>query len=458
LTNRAEGVVLNMFSAKRLLLAGATALAVVGIPITAAVVTGVGTGVASSSPPPPPDVIQYVQSTTATTATKATTTETSRTYSYSYVYTPGNGSGAATQTLTPSGRCGTPTVSGTSSGGTVSSASPAGAGFLSLGGKLYPANDYSGTPVAATVGASRAHTGVCAIGGPQTIDNRTSTYSTRVGAEALDFGVGSSSTIGSNRLFSSAQVTLEREGGYGGTSGDDDDFRTGTGTPAPVSVRMIESYAGSLVASQTCTFTGADETDIVGDTNLNSTCTGTAATVPFDTLEVQDLTVNSAVSVVGTSTFTLANQVCGGGSVTATGSVAATLSVPSTATGCESYSTFSSLTDPTTGQTSLIFNAHSSTPQTSFTVNVPWNPQPACQPGQPTSDTTVNPLPTCAPTLVSLDGVTYSDQTYCSHPTTANPLCTQNKVYNYIQDPTTNAEETQISETWVGFQDWSMRH
>lgn len=418
------------FSAKRLLLSGVMALGVIGVPVTAAVVTGTGSGVASSSTPPPPDVIQYVQAVAGKTS------------SYAFAFTPGNGSAPTTQTLTPSGKCGTPT--------------PSGAGFLNLAGKLYPATDYSGTPAAAVVGASRAHTGVCAIGGAQTIDNRTSSYSSKVGAEALDFGAGGSPTIGTSRLFSRAQITIEREGGYG--TGDDDDFRTSSSTPSPVSIRLLESYAGSLVAAQTCTITGPSESDITADTNLNATCTGTAASVPFDTVELQVLTVNAAVSVVGTSTFTLADQVCGGGSVTSTGSVAATLSVPSTATGCESYSAFSSVTDPTTGQTNLLFNAHSSTPQTPFSVQIPWNPQPACQPGQPASDPTVNPLPTCAPTLVSLDGVTYSDQTYCSHPTTADPLCTQNKVYNNIQDPTSGAEETQITETWVGFQDWSMKH
>ncbi len=421
------------FTAKRALAAGVIALGAVAVPLTISVVGPLTEGgVAASSTPPPPDTVQYVQ----TTSGKAST--------YSYVFTPGNGSGSSTQTLTPSGKCGTPTVA---------------AGFLNLGGKLYAANDYSGTSAAAPVGTSRAHTGVCAIGGQQTIDNRTSAYSSKVGGEALTFGVGSI-PIGTNRLFSQAQVTLEREGGYGG--GDDDDFYTSSSkTPTPVSVRMIESVAGSLVASQTCTITGPSETQIVGDTNLNANCTGTAAGVPFDTLEIQVPTVNAAVSVVGTSTFTLANQVCGGGSVTSTGSVSATLSVPS-GSGCESYSSFSStIVNSGTGQSQQVnFNAHS-TSAVPFTLVIPWAPQADCQPSADTAQDPANPsatLPVCAPTQVAIDNVTFNDQNYCAQPGTgAFQLCTQNKVYNYIT-ASDGSQQTQITETWVGDIDFATRH
>ena len=426
------------FSAKRVLLAGALAVSAIAVPVTAAVV-GSGGGVANAAPQPTPDTIKYVEGTTS-----------SGSPTYSFVYTPGNGSAPSTQTLVPGGApCYALALSGTSSGGTVSSGSSVGSGFLGLSGLLYPSSDYSGTPSTAPVGARYGHTGVCALGPPQQINN-TVPPPTGALAEELDVAVGGSSTIGANRLFSKAVLDIRRKGNSPYVAGK----------PAPMTVRLLESYAGTLVASQTCTITGGDNTDIFPDTSLPAgpPCTGTAATTPFDTLAIQELTVGGSIAVVGTSTFTLANQLCSGGSVTSSGSVSATLSVPGGSSGCESYSAFTSITDPATGQTTLNFDAHSSTPNTPFTIHVPWNPQAACQPGQPTSDTTPTALPVCPPTQVSVNGQPFTDQTYCVAASPADPLCTTNKAYNFVADPGTGNPMTQITEDWAGIQDWSLRH
>ena len=67
-------------------------------------------------------------------------------------------------------------------------------------------------------------------------------------------------------------------------------------------------------------------------------------------------------------------------------------------------------------------------------------------------------MPTCSPSQITLNGTTYTDQTYCATPTTADPLCTESKTYNYIQFPTAQTE-TQITETWGGLLDWGViRH
>jgi len=60
------------------------------------------------------------------------------------------------------------------------------------------------------------------------------------------------------------------------------------------------------------------------------------------------------------------------------------------------------------------------------------------------------------PTEFTLNGTTYYDQSFCSAASTALPLCTQNKDYNYIAG--TGGDQTQITEVWLGDIDWSLRH
>ncbi len=410
----------------RMLFAGAIGAAAVAIPISVPfAATQLGGGVASPSTPVPPDVLTYNQTTT-----------TAGTY---VQYVPaGNTAGATTQTVTPSGKCGTPTVTG--------------APLLALAGVLYPpdadtppgspdTDDYSGTPGPATVGSSHQRTGVCAVGPANQIDN-----SPGRGQEALDVSVGANSVMGTNRIFSDARITL--------LAGEEvwEDWG-----PKTIPVQLVESLAGSQVASQACTISGDDETPTVVDTNTNAACTGTTALRGFDTVQIEVPNDGTGVSVVGTSTFTLAPQVCGGQSITSTGPITATLKIASDG-GCQSYTSFTSSTNGA-NQNLLTYDEYSPGTTVPFTFVIPWANQVECQPGNdPTVNNTTTPLPQCAPTQISLDGVTYTDQTYCAVATATQPLCTVDKTYNYVLGTDGVTTYTQINETWSGLVDWVVRH
>jgi len=61
------------------------------------------------------------------------------------------------------------------------------------------------------------------------------------------------------------------------------------------------------------------------------------------------------------------------------------------------------------------------------------------------------------PTQVTIDGVNFSDQTYCPAASAAQPTCTTNKVYHYIV--VNGTPMTQITETWDSLVDWGVtRH
>ncbi len=400
-----------------LVLAGIIGMAIALVPLSTSVLPGIGSGPAAPTTPPPPDVITYVQGAGAggTTVT----------------FTPAGNSGeATTQTVTPSGSCGTPTVNG--------------APILNMSAQLYPPEvEYSGTPSPSIVGSAKGQTGVCDIGAAYTVDNDP-----EGGAEGLDFSIGTNSVLGANRVFSEAQLQIVRKvrqfngprnGGVSNIS------------YASVPVQLVEWLAGTQVATQTCTINGGAGTQITADTALNSVCTGTPAGA-FDTLEVQVPQAYSSVSVFGTSTFTLADTICGGQSISSTGPVSATLSLPSD-TGCKSFTDFSSSYSGIPGQPQTVTFDAFSAGSIPFTVVIPWNQQPDCQP----SDDPSNPLPVCAPTQLSFDGTTFTDQTYCAQATLQDPLCTQSKQYNYIVG-TDGTVYTQITETWVGLLDWVTRH
>ena len=410
----------------RMLFAGAIGVAAVAIPVSVPFAASqLGGGVASPSTPVSPDVVTYNQ--TATTA------------GTNVQYVPaGNTANATTQTVTPSGKCGTPTVSG--------------APLLALAGLLYPADtdtdttvpdtdDYSGSPSPVPVGSSHLRTGVCAVGPANQIDN-----SPGRGQEALDLSVGSNTVMGTNRIFSDARITL--------LAGEE--TREEDRGPSAIPVQLVEYLAGSHVATQTCSISGDDETPTVVDTNTNAVCTGTTALRGFDTVSVEVPLDETGVSVVGTSTFTLAPQVCGGQSITSTGPVSATLKIAPNG-GCQSYTAFTSTTSPS--GTLLTYDEFSPGTTVPFSFVIPWSNQPECQPGlDPTVNTTSSPLPQCAPTQVSLDGMTYTDQTYCAVATAAQPLCTVNKDYNYVLGADGVTTFTQITETWSGLVDWVVRH
>jgi hypothetical protein len=393
------------FNRFRLLLAGVLGVAAVLLPVSVPFAENLfGGGAAASSTLASPDVITYVQASPGTSVT----------------FTPGNGSGATTQTLTPSGKCGTPTVT------------PAATPILGMTGALYSSGGYGGSPSPVPVGSYKQHTGVCGFPPPWEIENFPP-----FGEEGLDFTVlGSNSLIGTGRIFSDARISVQNEDVWP--------------WPGSVPVQLVELLGGTQVGSVTCTISGGFGTTLTVDTNDTSTgCTGTAPLTGFGTVEVEVPQAFTAVSVVGTSTFTLAPQVCGGGSITSSGTVQATLSIGSGG-GCESYTAFSS----NAAGTSLTYNEYSGGVPQPFTVTIPWAPQPDCQPSPDVAPQyTGTSLPLCPVTQFTVNGTTYYDQSFCAQPTTALPLCTQNKDYNYTAYP----GETQITEIWAGDIDWNVR-
>jgi len=405
----------------RMLLAGVIGIAAVGVPLSIPFVAS-EIGGAANAAPFVPDVLTYVQG--------------SGTSGSSFSYTVGSdGIGTpTTQVITPSGRCGTPTVTGTP--------------VLGLIGRLYPpdrdlslpdTDDYAGTPSTVPVGSSKQHTGVCAVSAPWDIANDPGR-----GQEALDFTtVGANSAIGSTRVFSDAQIPLQLQ-------------EEASWNQSSTTVTLVEYLAGTVAGSQTCTITGEEGTTITADTAGNAVCTGSSPVRGFDTVEAQVPQDGSQVSVVGTSTLTLAPQVCGGQSITSTGPIAATLSIPSGGV-CQSYTSFTSSSD-SSGQ-NLTYDEFSPGTKVPFTFVIPWAPQPECQPGNdPTVNNTTSPLPECAPTQVTVDGTTYTDQTYCAAPSATQVLCTESKAFNYVLLPDGTTTDTQITETWGGLIDWAIRH
>jgi hypothetical protein len=283
------------------------------------------------------------------------------------------------------------------------------------------------------------------------------------GAEALDFSPGSDTpVIGPNRVFTDAQIPIQRKD-------------SGVAQPG-AKVQLVEfDSSGNQLASQTCTINGGQGTQITADTNAPGTggnCSGTTAKF-FSTVEVQNLTTSTSLSVVGPeATFTLGSEVCGGQTIQSTGPVSATLTLNASPSVCKSYTTFSSGPNAN-GTDSLNFDGFSpgSIP---FTVNVTWPAVPLCQPYSDSNIPPAQTLPVCAPNQFSFDNITYYDQAYCQTAVAPGPgvvpqqeLCTANKAYNNdtvnpdgsVTPITTasGAPGTQVTETWVGDIDWWMR-
>jgi hypothetical protein len=436
------------FALKRTLAAGAVALAAIVTPLSLTVaLSDLGStpsSWAATGTPASPDVIIYGQG--------------SGNPASFYQYVPGNGSTATTQTVSPSGSCSAPSVS-----------DPNGP-ILAISAKVYsnkPNSDfYTNKSSAGTVGTSGSVTGVCGIPPSWTIDNKSNK-----GAEALDFSPGSdTAVIGPNRQFIDAQIPIQRKD-------------SGVAQPG-ATVRLVEfDSSGNQLAFQTCTISGGEGTQITADTDGPGTggnCTGTPPPA-FETVEVQNTTTSTSISVVGpAATFTLGSEICGGQTITSTGPVSAKLTLTGVSTSCKAYTTFSSGPNAT-GQEQLDFNGFSAG-AVPFTVNITWPAEPLCQPYPDTNhpDESSAPipaaltLPVCAPTEFSFDGTTYYDQTYCQTPTAPGAgvlpqqeLCTANKAYNNdIVNPdgsvapimtTGNVPGTQIVETWVGDADFHYR-
>jgi hypothetical protein len=403
----------------RLLLAGVLALATVSLPLSvpfAESLIGAGTAAAVSSSLSNPDVITYTQASTGTTVT----------------YAPYGGT-ATVQTLTPKGPCGTPTVT------------PAATPILGMSGLLYPpgASGYSGTPSTVPVGSYRQQTGVCGFPPSWQIGNfspfgEEGLDFTTVGTNTLDQTPGCTANCG--RTFLDAQISLERE--------------SWPWWPSSIPVQLVEYLGGQQVGSVTCTITGPVGTVITADTDGNSVCTGSAPLTGFDTVEIELPEGFTSASVVGTSTFTLAPQVCGGESISTPAGSAATATLQNNSSGgCESFTGFSS----NAAGNSLTYNEYSGGTPQPFTVTIQWAPVADCQPTPDTAPQYDNfSLPVCPVTQFVVNGTTYYDQTFCSSPTsTPAPLCTQNKDYNYKS--VNGVDETFITEVWVGNIDWSIR-
>ena len=437
---------------KRTLVAAAVGIAAVVTPLSlTAALTGVskapGTVAGATGTTSSPDQILYGQ----TTGTPSTF----------FQYLPGTGTTPPPQTVSPkNGNCGTPTVS-----------DPNGP-ILSITAKLYApspnSNYYANASSPATVGTSNLSTGVCDVSPAWSLENKSGK-----GAEALDFSPGpDTAVIGPNRVFTEAQIPIQRKD-------------SGVAQPG-ATVQLVEFDAsGTQVASQMCKINGGQGTSITADTiptapDTAGNCTGTTAKF-FATVEVQNLTTSTSLSVVGPdATFTLGSEVCGQQSIQSTGPVPATLTLTGPTSQCKSYTSFSSGLNAN-GQESLSFDGFSpgSVP---FTVNVTWPAVPLCQPYDPTTNhpdstsgsvPTSLTLPTCAPHEFSLDGTHYFDQSYCQTVAPPGPnvlpeqeLCTANKSYNNVTvNPdgsvtpimTASGPGTQITETWIGDFDWNFR-
>lgn len=316
-------------------------------------------------------------------------------------------------------------------GGGCSAPTPVGVPILNFGAQLYTGTangieNYSDTtPAAASAGIYKARTGVCSIPQDWSIDNVTGT-----GAEGLDFSIGTNSLV-ANRLFTEAQIVLQRS----------DKLTT------PVDVQLVEFLSGSQVANQ-C-YSIPDTNAVTEDTSqthpalTDSECgsQNTPLATGFTSLEVRVLTPGGSVSVAGpTSTFFLANQICGGGHLSTPDN---NFSVQDNGTGCKSYTNFSY----SAANLSAQFDTFGST-LTHFAFTVNWVILPDAN-GNPCTPDGSNGNQ-CAATMVTVNGQT-APQTYCSSATADHPVCTTSRDYSYPADGTTHITETYDADVDITF-------
>jgi hypothetical protein len=471
------------FSAKRLIGAGVIGIAALAAPISIAALTAGPTAVASNPPSlcssnPTFDQICFAQTNGGTPD------------EYQYVPTPANGLPSAIQGVNIAGTCASPT------GG--------GAPILSTCGRVYASPTYASTGSPAPLGTQGLSTGVGAVSPAWSIENKSGQ-----GAEAIDFSPGTDVAVtGSSRLFTRAQIPITRKD-------------SGVTQIPVVTVGLMEFDSnGAQSGLQYCTISGKQGTQITADT---SSCNAPApagdpapspAPAFFQTVEVQDYSVSTSISVGGSSNpetaiFTLGFVVCGGTAqgvahtAFSIGPVSATMTMTGGASQCKTYSSFSST------NSSVSFNGVSASP-VQFVVHVTWPVQALCSPyadvpSNPANGTGVfpggnTPVPgattgiTDAPGVVggaptdmcpvhqfTFDNVNFYDQAYCQQATapSAGPppvepqqeLCTVTKAYNsgvLNADGTLETDAngnpvpipggggTQIVENWDGFIDWGL--
>jgi len=209
----------------------------------------------------------------------------------------------------------------------------------------------------------------------------------------------------------------------------------------------------------------------VAGPNGNQITLDTGSGIGFTSIELRVLSpAAGSVSVVGpTSTFTFANQICPGDSITdtstdgsaAAGQVSATFNFVSSPGGaCKSYTTFdASATDPTSSTLKSVKFFSQALAGAHLTASFDWGLFPYCRPdGQADS---VHPgAPVCPTTLVDF-GSGFVAQTFCppNGATTTTPWCTVTKHFDYVQDPANpSVTEVHITETWDGLGDVYFRH
>jgi hypothetical protein len=306
-------------------------------------------------------------------------------------YIPGDGSAKTTQSVTGGGGCATPNTTNP---------------VLAFSAVSYP-NGYAQPSTPAIVGTYNNRTGVCAI--PQA-------WSVEVG-EGLIFKPGPNS-LTTGRLFTRAQLVLEREDKAGGTLTGQAVLKNSSSAAPPV-VQQFQMTTGPLQF----------------DTGI----------VPagFDSIEINVLSPSSgSISVVGpTSTFTFASKICPGQAITQTstdgttssGQVTATINyVGGAGTACKSYTSFVTTTqDPGSSDGKSVTFLSSQLANAHITIHIDWGYLPYCR-----ADATVaGDGPPCPTTLVDF-GQGLHPQTYCVAATASTAMmCTTQKNFKYIADP-----------------------
>jgi hypothetical protein len=349
-----------------------------------------------------PDTIQYVQ-----------TTGSSGTF---IKYVPGDGSTPTNQSVTSGGGCATP--------------KPKGAPILGFSAHYYQNGYTGGTVTDAVVGAYKARTGVCQLPQAWSIEVK----------EGLDFSVGSN-TLVAGRLFSRAQIQIEREDKY-------------VVTDPPVTGQLVMSLAGNAVGSPVPFSVPAANT-----TTPITADTGTVV-AGFDKVEVRVLTpATGSISVVGpTSTFTLESTICPDHSITTSSNdVTATLTVVD-GSWCKSYALFGA--DSTDKSVTFL---SSQLPGAHMTAAFDWGYFPYCR-----ADGVSDTVPACPPTQVDFGDGVFHTETYCAaadpNPGTAPqwtppPWCATTRHVDYVLDPGgSGATVAHITETWDGYGDIIWRH
>ena len=191
-------------------------------------------------------------------------------------YVPGDGSKATKQSVTSGGGCATP--------------SPSGAPILAFSANYYPNGYANASSTAAVVGAYKSRTGVCQI--PQA-------WSIEVRTRASIFSVGSNSLV-AGREFSRAPAATRAR-------------RQVDGSDPPVSVQLVLRTGSTVVGTQNVLDPRSQRRDAARGRHRQRR----SASLDRDPGACRRRPVPSRSSVP-TSTFTFANKICPGETITDT--------------------------------------------------------------------------------------------------------------------------------------------